>query len=463
LTQVGATVPPVDLEPSRVAHGIYLSRRLAIRIDVTTVLSLMVMLLLLLPSRLIAPALGQFGRPAVTVALGLAVWWCVVRFSPQLTMTGPQPMRWAALAYLAAVLASYAAGHLRGLPPVEASGADSALIGTAAFLGVAVMTADGVPNRSRLDSLLRTFVWCAAAMALIGLAQYVLQDDITRHINIPGLALQHELVGLRARGDVGFFQIASTATHYIEFSAVMAIALPFAIHFARFAATPGTRQLFIGVSLLIAAAIPIALSRTGMLAAGVVLLAMLPVWSWRLRFNIGTILVGLAIAFMMVRPGLLGTVRSLFTSVLSGEDPSVQGRTDDYAAVYEYFSDRPWLGRGPGTFIPQLYRYLDNQWFGSLIETGLIGVTALAGLHITAIVLARIAWRRAASEVDRHLCAALLAAQLAAIVCAFTFDTLGFASFAIMVMLLAGAAGAMWRLTHPARTVRTAAPRRAGL
>lgn len=457
------SLPAVDLEPSRVAIGTYLSRRLPTRIDVTAVLCLMIALLLLLPARLIVPELSGFGRPATLVSVGLAVWWCVARFSPQLTMTGPQPIRWAALAYLAAILASYAAGYLRGLPPLEANGADAAMIITISFMGVVVMTADGIPNRSRLDRLLRTFVWMGAAMAFIGLLQYLLKDDITRFITVPGLDLQRDLVGLRERGHGGLFQIASTAFHYIEFSAVMALALPFGIHFARFSESRAVRQVYTLLTLLIAVMIPIALSRTGILAAGVILFAMLPAWDWRVRFNIGVAIAGLVAGLMVVRPGLVGTIRSLFTAVLTGEDNSIQGRTDDFAAVNDYFSQRPWFGRGPGTFIPTLYRYLDNQWFGTLIESGLVGVAALAGLNITAIALARIAWKRATTEVDKHLCAILLAVQVAAIVCAFTFDSLGFGSYATMVMVLTGATGVMWRLTHPGRTVRTAAPRKANV
>ena len=38
--------------------------------------------------------------------------------------------------------------------------------------------------------------------------------------------------------------------------------------------------------------------------------------------------VGLMAVLMVVRPGLLGTLRSLFTNL--GNDPSIEGRTEDY-------------------------------------------------------------------------------------------------------------------------------------
>lgn len=452
-------VPTVDLEPSLVRRNTYLSRWRLGYVDLAAVLCLLIAVLLLLPSRLIVPELTDFGRPAIAVSLALAVWWFVARLSPTLTMTGPQPIRWAALAFLVATLAAYVAGYLRGLPTLEANGADRAVIGTCAYLGAMVMTADGIANRYRLNLVLRVFIWAAAGMALIGMVQFVFAIDVTQYLLLPGLTLQDDLVGFEERGDAGFVRVASTATHYIEFSAVMAIAVPFAIHYARFGETRLQRQLAGTVAVLTAAVIPMTLSRTGILALGIVILAMLPAWSWRLRFNFAVVGAAMVAVFVVLQPGLLGTLRSMFVSIFTGEDISIQGRTDDVSAVSEYFAQRPIFGRGPGTFIPTLYQFLDNQWYGTLIESGLVGLVALAGLHITAIALAAIARHRATHEADRHLCTALIATQLAAIVCGFTFDTLGFASFFLMVMVLAGAAGVMWRLTHPARTIRTAVAR----
>ena len=38
-----------------------------------------------------------------------------------------------------------------------------------------------------------------------------------------------------------------------------------------------------------------------------------------------------------------------------------------------------------------------------------------------------------------------------------TFDSMAFTTHTILLALLTGAAGAMWRFTHPARQVRSAA------
>ena len=140
-------------------------------------------------------------------------------------------------------------------------------------------------------------------------------------------------------------------------------------------------------------------------------------------------------------------------------DVSVTGRTERYGLVGHYFVQRPWLGRGTGTWIPPMYQILDNQWLGVALSNGVLGVVALAAMHLGGIILAAIALRRSTRAEDRHLCTALIAVQLAAIVVEGTFDALAFSTYAATLSLLIGFCGTVWRFTHPARTVRTSAVR----
>jgi O-antigen ligase len=93
------------------------------------------------------------------------------------------------------------------------------------------------------------------------------------------------------------------------------------------------------------------------------------------------------------------------------------------------------------------------------VTQGIIGILALAALHITCIVLAAKALRRSTRDEDRHLCAALLSAQIIAIAVSATFDSLSFTTFSTVLALLSGICGAVWRFTHPARTIRTSTVR----
>lgn len=452
-------VHPVDLEPYLLSPGTYTSRRLAVRLDVAAIICVLIILLYGLPATLIVPGLTFAGRPALLLALALFAWWLLARLSSPLLMVGPQPVRWACLFYLVATLLSYIAGLLRGLPTLEANGMNFNLLITFEFLGLILMAADGIANWGRLRRVIQVFVFAAAFMAVIGLIQSVFKYDIAQSLTIPGLELKSDLADFQKRGDGNLFRVAGTATHYIEFSTVLAMAVPFGIHLARFAPTKFGRRTFAFLTLIIAAAVPIAISRTGVVALAAAMLVMfLFAWNWRTRYNMLLVMIAVGGALSVLRPGLLGTLKSMFLWV--DADPSIEGRTKDYEYVAHWFSQRPWLGRGPGTLIPDLYIILDNQWLYTLVTGGIIGVAALAVLHLTCITTASIALRRARTDEDRHLCAALIATQVLAIVVGGTFDSLGFTTFAFTLAALAGLCGAVWRFTHPARTVRTSTVRR---
>ena len=328
------------------------------------------------------------------------------------------------------------------------------MLSTVALLGPMVAFADGVPNRGRLDDVIRAFVYSAAIMAFIGLLESSARIDLTQYIRIPGLSARDYGTGV-PDADAARSGVASTATHYIEFGTVMALALPFGVHVARFGQTRSQRQLGAVSAAFIFMAIPMAVSRTAILALGIALLVMVPVLPWRMRFNLGMPTLALLGFLFVARPGLLGSVRSLFTSW--GHDDSIKGRTDDYTIVDYLFSQRPWLGRGQGTFIPSQYIFLDNQWLGHAVSGGIVGVASLLALHLVSLGLAIAAMRRAKSAADKNLCACLIAVQLVAVSVEYTFDALAFTTYAAVFSLLTGCAGAAWRLLHSSRQVRTTA------
>lgn len=444
-----------DLEPGHLRGPTYASRRRRDLMDLGALVGLVILALFLFPSALIIPQLSTTGRPALILGLLLTVVWAATKLHPQLSMRGPQPLRWVVGLWMVALLISYAAGQARGLTTLEANGSDRTMLYYLVFGGIALACADGILSRKRLDDIVRILVWAATVMALIGFVQAALEFDFTQYMTLPGFMLHYDTAGLEARG--GFSRVASTAGHYIELSVVMAVTLPFAIHVARFGSTPLVRQIATGSALLIAAAVPLTLSRTGMISLLVMCVAMLPAWPWRARLNLlgaGAALIALAI---VGRPGFIGTLRGLFTNW--GEDDSIQGRTERYDIVLAYFRERPWIGRGPGTFAPEQYLVLDNQWLVTLIEGGVLGVAGLVLVHAGGIWLAATALRRASVPADRHLAACLITVQVSAVIGAGTFDSFWFTTFSTTVAICLGLAGALWRLTHPARQVRTTAAR----
>jgi O-antigen ligase len=449
-------VHPLDLDPSLVERRTYTTRRRRHLLDAGAVLCMTAAAGMLISSPQVLPGLAGIGRPVTVLGLIVTAGWAVAKLHPRLVVRGPQPLRWAAAVYLAAMLGSYASGFLRGLPAIEANAADRTMIIAIVYVGVALMCADGLANRTRLDEVIWVLVGLGTIMALIGHLQFALGMDLVTYLQLPGLEDHQEAIGTRDRG-TNFFQVASTAAHYIEFSTVMALLVPFAIHIARFGHSPLARQAAIVCAILIAAAVPVSLSRTGFVGLAVGLLVMGFFWDMRTRFNVGVFAAGLIAALVLVRPGLLGTLRVLFIS--AGDDPSVQGRTEDYDPAFAYVAENPWFGRGIGTFIPTLYRFIDNDWLVHLITVGYVGTVAYAAWHLTAISLAIAAFRRSERAQDRHLCACLIAAQVTAMVVAFFFDALAFSTHTTVLAILTGAAGAMWRFTHPSRQVRSSSPR----
>jgi len=451
-----STADPADLEPSLLYAQTYLSRRRPTYIDAAVLLSLMFVLLAVIPARLIIPGTTDLGRPALIVGFLLFFWWVVTRFSPSLMMPGPQPIRWAFFAFFGVLLIGYAAGFLRGLTSMESNAADRTMLYFCVFGGAALTAADGLPNWFRLRTLLKVLVVSATFVAAFGVVEYVLHRDLSDYLVVPGLQAKGWVPVVEDRG--GGIRVASTTSHYIEMAAYLALILPFAIHLAIFSRRPSRRWMPILAAIIIAAGIASTISRTGILAVFIMVIAIVPLWTWRMRYNIGVLAVILFTGAMAASPGLINTLLHLFDNPT--QNSSIAVRYARYPLAFKYISQRPWLGRGTGTWVSPQYQIMDNQWLETLLSNGILGAVGYAALHITAITVAWMALRRSTEREVRHLCAALISTQFMGLVVAATFDSLAFLTYATTLALTVGLCGAAWRLTHPARMVRTSATRR---
>ena len=435
------------------------------RVDATSVATLYVLLLFLVPSRLVVRPVGGTGTPANLLALGALLWWATARLVPGLGVArGRQPVRAGLAPLVLVVLASYAYAMLRGwtvelnlhqrsdvfanlVPPtldqrtaLQVSAADRGLLSLAAWAGITVLVADGVRRRADLDRLLRRLVLAASVMASLGIMQYFTGVDIAGAFRIPGLSVNGEFGAVGERSVVR--RVAATAIHPIEFGVVLAAVLPLALHYALHAPPARRRAAWLQAGL-VGAALPMAVSRSGILAAGVALLVLVPAWPARWRWRALLFAPFLAVGMRLAAPGLLGTIRSLFTNLAN--DPSAQGRTADFGPVLRLVAESPWLGRGFFTFMPRLYRTLDDQYLLILVELGVLGFLALLVFFGAAVGAARGARRRSGEPATRHLGQALAAAVAALAVSYATFDALGFPMAASLTFLLVGCCGALWR------------------
>jgi hypothetical protein len=378
--------------------------------------------------------------------------WLFAQFRGSRPGVRLQPARIVVGVYLGVILASYAGGFARGMYHDEANSAGRLVLETFALVGIALTAADAIPNRERLNLLLQRVVYGAAFMGFMGDLEFVTKINLVRRFRFPGLVINDHLVGTGLRGAGGYLRVAGTASHYIEFGVVLGMLLPLAIHFAVFAPTRGRRQFNWLLVAIIAVGVPFAVSRAAALAMVIGVLVVMCCWTWRARVNAVIVAAIGAVGMKAAKPGLLGTIRSLFLHASS--DPSIAGRTTDYGPAFRFIGERPWFGRGAGTFIPSRYRLLDNQMLSTTIESGFVGLTALILLFLGGAALAHRVAKFSPEPETRHLGYALLAVFAVGFVTSFTFDSLSFPIFTTTLFFMVGVAGALWRLDQPARHAR---------
>lgn len=409
------------------------------------------LVLFFVPARLIISQIGGIGTPAMFFSLVLGMLWIHGQLLPDQQMNSTtSPVRRAILAFVAANLFAFVAASLRATSGLERSAADRGAFTIAAVAGVTLFALDSIRSRKRLGLLLEYVVLGAAVSATIGILQFTTGFDIAARIRIPGFQSQvSDLTFISARS--GFRRVSGTALHAIEFSVLLVMVLPLAIHFTRFG--PAARQKYHKVALLlIGIALPMSLSRTGVVGLVVVLLVLAPSWEPAFRrraFAKGAVfLVAMRFAF----PGLLGTIRSLFTSFFV--DSSVNDRRSDYGFIADFIAERPVFGRGFFTFLPEIYDFIDNQFLMSFVETGLIGLIAYCAVFLTPMITCIGLGRRARGELrpvaeaeeNRDLAFSLAAAIAVIPAASATFDFLSFSSARVLAFFLIGLSGAFWRL-----------------
>jgi polysaccharide biosynthesis protein PslJ len=421
------------------------------RFDAVTVLTVMVILLVGVPSYLTFRAFGAAGTPANLVGILGFLWWANARLVPSVEVgRGFQPIRLGLAAFAVSLLASYAAAFTNAtLLGVESRAADRGILKLIAWSGIALLAADGIASRERLDQLLRRMVLAGVFLSGLGILQFATGFDVSPWIHIPGLSAEASFTLISQRA--AFRRVGATAVHPIEFGVVLALILPIALHYA-FSPTSGRRLYRWTAAAIILVGIPMSLSRSAILGLFGSFLVLFVAWPGFRRLQALIVAPVFAVAMRFAVPGLLGTITSLFTTLTS--DTSYQARTDDYAVVTPLIKEQPWLGRGFGTFLPELYRFLDNQYLMSVVETGFIGLGLLLLLLLVGIGTARGARRRSADPVTRDLAQSLAASVMAALVSFVTFDALSFPMVSALTFLILGCVGALWRFSLQEETAR---------
>ncbi len=415
-----------------------------------------------IPSRLVLAPLGALGSPATLVAVVALMWWSLATLAGLNPVRGWTPLRVGMMLLAVAVVVAFVAGTVRGwwappslrqssdedwtLLPVPAqelvakmtTAGDRGFFTFAGWAGIVLLTAEGLRSWGAVQTVVDWQVRLGAVVAALGIAQFYFDLDIAALIQIPGLSASADIGGIDSRSVLN--RVSSTATHPIEFGVVMAACFFVALHRAIF-----SRRLLPWVPvLLIGLAFPMTVSRSAVLAAALGGVVLFVCWPRRWR-RLAVIALPVAIvALRGVAPGLVGTLRSLFANL--GDDPSITGRTDDYAPVVDLVAPNLVVGRGLFTFVPRYYRIIDNQVLMIFIELGIIGLVAFAILSVAAAMDARMVLTVSEDFERRMLSATLLASLVAVLGSYFTFDAWGFPMAAGLTFLIIGLCGALGTL-----------------
>lgn len=421
--------------------------------DAVAFLSVWLVLLYGISAAQIVGPLGDIGTPAMLLAALAAASWWAGRILPESDLArSTHPLRSTLLIYAWVAAGSFVVALARPLSEIEQFGATRSLLNSLILTGLAMLVIDGIHSIDRCKVLFRRLVIVGAAMVSLGILQFFTGLDLT--FSIPGLRWNHEYMGVVGRSN--FNRPSSTTLHPIEFSVVAAALFPLAFHFFLYPPDGGRRKVFLGAMLIIGLAIPLSVSRSGLVSIVAAMCLLSAGWTWQLRaraLTVGAIMVPL---LWLAIPGLVGTLSSMFTN--HEVDDSIQARIERLPRIIEVIRERPWLGRGEGTFNVEEYFLIDNGFYVKIMETGIVGTTAWATLLAIGIYMGlAVSHQPGATEEIAHLGRAIAAGILAVAISFFTFDAGTYRILMGTLFLLIGGAGALWRLTaaQPSATLAT--------
>lgn len=415
--------------------------------DATPYLSVLLVALFGISARQIVGPLGAIGQPALLMATGAGLLWLTTRMVlPRgRKHRSPQPLKWALFVYVWYELATVALAHTRSLSALEQSSSARASFTVLSMVGLAVLVMDGIPSVERLHVFLRRLTLAVGFLALIGLLQFLFGG--TFQIDLPLLSFNHGEIGVGSR--YAFNRPMGTALHPIEFGVVLAAMLPLSLYYALEwqGGTKRQRRVSLAVALLVAFAVPLSISRSAIVAVVASFSFMWIGWGWRRRFKALIVLAMWLPMIYLTVPGLIGTFRSLFTSF--GSDPSVTARVDRIPIVMQLIKQNPYFGMGAGTVTPEDDLLLDNQIWGTILATGIVGLLILLGLLVLTIVMAITSQHHVGSTDQSRLLGYAVAAAIFGFAVSFgTFDALFFRIVETTLFMLVGVTGALWRLTR---------------
>jgi polysaccharide biosynthesis protein PslJ len=386
----------------------------------------------------------------VVVALVLAGWLVALLVDPRVRLAHSVFDRLIALLVGAVVLSDVLnPGRVNSVGP----NVPKALSFFLSYVLVYYLIVSVVRDWRTIEFLVRVLVAGGAVVAVFALVERRTDYNLFNHLHTvaPFLRFQGAIgaAGLERGGTR--LRVYGPAEHPIALGALFVILIPLAIYVARRTA----QRRWWAAALVLALGAFATVSRTAIIMLAVVLLVFLRLRPKETKRFWPLIIPALA-AVHVAAPGTLGSLRAAFfpkgglvaqqSNVVSGNELRSNGRLADIGPSLHELAPNPIFGEGYGTRIvgfDEKYNnaaILDDQWLGTLLETGIVGF--FAWLWIFCRSVRRLS--RAAREDDSA--AGWLYTGLAASIAAFgvgmaTFDAFSFTQAAFVFFILFALAG----------------------
>jgi hypothetical protein len=323
------------------------------------------------------------------------------------------------------------------------------------FFIVTWLVASVTVRRGDVDKLVKVLVNGGAIVAFFAIVESRTGFNIFNHLQqvCPFLHFDAFQTPMFTGDRGGRLRAYASAQHSISLGAALVMLVPLAVYIALRQRT-ATGWMVVG---LLALGTFTTVSRTAMIMMLVELFVIVRIKPHVLR-KLWPLALPMLVAVHVALPGTIGAFKDAFhpkgglvAEQSSGAGTYGSGRLADLGPGLRDFSKNPALGQGWGTRITDQVDpkwnapILDDEWLGTLLETGAAGVLALLWLFARPYRRLKRAAKRDQGE------RGWLLAGLAAAICAFpigmmTYDAFSFIQVTFLFFILLGVAGAELRL-----------------
>jgi O-antigen ligase len=326
----------------------------------------------------------------------------------------------------------------------------------ATFLLVLFFIVSVVRSRERVDSILRVLVVGGAIVGVASMIEARTGNNLFNHLSNPLFKLDSRILTTEQVARGGRLRAYASAQHPIALAAVLVLLIPPAIYLA----VARNRIWWLPASLILLGALSTQ-SRTGITMLAAIVLVFFAIRPKQLR-RFWPALVPAILALHVILPGTLGTIKSSFFpkgGLVSEQQnaPVGSGRLASSGPALDQVRKVPLVGVGFGTRVFALNRQnsfiLDDQWLGTLLETGTLGVAGWVWLFLRFI---RRMGRAAKGDKSREgwLPMAFAASIAAFALGMFTYDAFSFIQVTFVMYMMLGLGVAAVRLSpEPARAL----------